>query len=154
MFGEILAKLRLSRKWTQDDLARQLNLSRSTIAGYESKGRIPREDILVAIADLFDVSLDFLMNRDSLSKNQQPIALNHKELPGDDSPRDEQQWKTLAQTLTEVMKMQAENDRLRIEKVDAVAQQNLQRILDRLDRADNALKTGEKRDAAKSLVNE
>ncbi|MHB1611312.1 MAG: hypothetical protein ACYCT0_06450, partial [Sulfobacillus sp.] len=78
----------------------------------------------------------------------------HKELPGDDSPRDEQQWKTLAQTLTEVMKMQAENDRLRIEKVDAVAQQNLQRILDRLDRADNALTAGEKRDAAKSLVNE
>lgn len=38
-----------------------------------------------------------------------------------------------ARIQAEAMKLQAENDRLRIEKVDAVAQENLRRLLDRLD---------------------
>ncbi|MCY0864879.1 MAG: hypothetical protein OWQ57_08015 [Sulfobacillus sp.] len=47
--------------------------------------------------------------------------------------KDLKRWQELAQTLAEAMKMQAENERLRIEKVDAVAQENLRRILDKLD---------------------
>lgn len=154
MFGEKLAKLRNSRHWTQEDLAKKLNLSRSTIAGYESKGRVPKDTLLIAIANLFNVSLDELMDRG----NEHDHADNHPSRiislePGGHVHADEQEWKTLAQSLTEVMKMQAENDRLRIEKVDAKAQENLQRILDRLEKLEATAGREDKSDARKSIIN-
>ena len=57
--------LRESRNWTQDEVAEKLEVSRPTIAGYESveKNRIPREETLIKIADLFNVSIDYLLGR-------------------------------------------------------------------------------------------
>ncbi|WP_028551733.1 helix-turn-helix domain-containing protein [Paenibacillus sp. UNC451MF] len=51
--------------WTQDIVAEKLGVSRPTIAGYESeeKNRLPREETLHKIADLFDVSIDYLLGR-------------------------------------------------------------------------------------------
>jgi len=63
VFGGRLKALREKRGWTQQDLADRLNISRNTVAGYESKGKIPREDTLVAIANLFNVSTDYLLGR-------------------------------------------------------------------------------------------
>lgn len=63
VFGERLRTLREKRGWTQQDLADRLNISRNTVAGYESKGKIPREDTLISIADIFGVSTDYLLGR-------------------------------------------------------------------------------------------
>lgn len=54
-----------SKHWTQDQAAEALGVSRSTIAGYESeeKNRIPREETLHRIADLFHVSIDYLLGK-------------------------------------------------------------------------------------------
>jgi transcriptional regulator with XRE-family HTH domain len=52
-------------RWTQEQTAAVLGVSRSTIAGYESeeKKRIPREETLNKIADVFSVSIDYLLCR-------------------------------------------------------------------------------------------
>jgi len=64
-FAQRLKWLRERRGWTQEELAQVLGVSRATIAGYESenKGRIPREEILIKIANTFDCTIDFLLGR-------------------------------------------------------------------------------------------
>ncbi|MCL6445044.1 MAG: helix-turn-helix domain-containing protein [Alicyclobacillus sp.] len=64
-FAERFRMLRESRGWTQDDVAEKLGVSRPTIAGYESesKGRIPREETLIKIAELFGCTIDYLLGR-------------------------------------------------------------------------------------------
>ncbi|WAH38576.1 helix-turn-helix domain-containing protein [Alicyclobacillus dauci] len=67
-FAQRFKELR-EKRWTQDEAAEALGVSRSTIAGYESdtKGRIPRQDTLRKIADVFGVSVDYLLGRDDPS---------------------------------------------------------------------------------------
>ena len=40
-----------------------LGVSRSTIAGYETKGREPDVHMLITMADFYDVSMDYLVGR-------------------------------------------------------------------------------------------
>lgn len=60
-FSIRLKELRESQDITQEQLARLLNVSRPTIAGYETKQRQPDYDKLVLIAEIFNVSVDFLL---------------------------------------------------------------------------------------------
>ena len=60
-FQNILKSLRLSKGITQADLAKALNISRSTIGMYESGTREPGFEILEMIADYFNVDIDFLL---------------------------------------------------------------------------------------------
>lgn len=60
-FSNNLKDLRESRDMTQEQLADYLNLSRSTIAGYEARNRQPDFEHLVTIADFFEVTIDYLL---------------------------------------------------------------------------------------------
>ncbi len=60
-FGEILASIRKEHDATQEELADYLKVSRSTIAGYETRGREPEYYLLIKIADFFGVSIDTLL---------------------------------------------------------------------------------------------
>ena len=60
-FSEVLKELRESHSLTQDQLAKQIDVSRSTIAGYESRSRQPDYDKLVSISRYFHVSVDYLL---------------------------------------------------------------------------------------------
>lgn len=60
-FSEVLKELRESHNLTQDQLAKHLDVSRSTIAGYESRNRQPDYDKLVSISRYFHVSVDYLL---------------------------------------------------------------------------------------------
>ena len=62
-FGERLRKLRSDSHLTQEQLASVLNLSRSTVAYYESGMRSPDMQKLLLIADYFNISLDYLLGR-------------------------------------------------------------------------------------------
>lgn len=59
-FAKRLKKLRASRGLTQDDLARELNLVKSSISMYENGKRKPSFEVLEAIADYFNVNMDTL----------------------------------------------------------------------------------------------
>lgn len=62
-FGTRLRTLRLSQDITQIELGKKLNVGASTINRYESGGRVPSYDILIAAASLFNVSIDYLVGR-------------------------------------------------------------------------------------------
>ena len=61
MLGDILRELRKDHGMTQADLAEKLSLSPLTISAYECGRSSPDDDIKVKIAQLFDVSLDYLL---------------------------------------------------------------------------------------------
>ena len=61
-FGQKLRKLRKKFNMTQKNVADCIHVSRSAIAGYEKKGRQPSHEKLTAIADLFEVPVDYLLN--------------------------------------------------------------------------------------------
>lgn len=62
-FSDRLLELRKSRNLTQKQLAIDLQMSELAIQHYESQRRKPAFDALVALADYFDVSLDYLCGR-------------------------------------------------------------------------------------------
>lgn len=55
-----LKELRNEKRLNQEILAAKLNVSQSTISAYEIGERMPDLKTLVAIANFFDVSLDYL----------------------------------------------------------------------------------------------
>jgi transcriptional regulator with XRE-family HTH domain len=61
-FSKRLKLLRKNADVTQDELAQYLQVSRSTIAGYETKNRQPDYDKLYMIAQFFHVSTDYLIS--------------------------------------------------------------------------------------------
>ena len=67
MLGEKLKKIRLKEGMTQEDLAKKLNISTSTVSMYETGAREPDLNTLTAIAKFFNVSTDYLLG---LSENQ------------------------------------------------------------------------------------
>ncbi len=64
-FQNILKSLRTAMGITQNDLASQLKISRSTIGMYESGAREPDFETLELIADYFNVDIDYLLGRTS-----------------------------------------------------------------------------------------
>ena len=57
----MIKELRLSSKYTQEDLAQKLKISKSTIGMYEQNRRSPDLDTLVKISKIFNVSTDYLL---------------------------------------------------------------------------------------------
>lgn len=62
-FPERLVKLRKINNITQKQLAENLSLSEVGIQNYESGRRKPAYEVLISLADYFDVSLDYLVGR-------------------------------------------------------------------------------------------
>ncbi|AZV57940.1 helix-turn-helix domain-containing protein [Clostridium sp. AWRP] len=64
MFGEKLRKLRTSKHMTQQELAKILRISSSTIGMYEQNRRSPDIETLKIIADYFQCSTDYLLDKE------------------------------------------------------------------------------------------
>ena len=64
MFNERLKTIRKSSKFTQQAMADMLGISLNAYQKYEQAERSPSFETLVQIADIFDVSLDYLLCRD------------------------------------------------------------------------------------------
>ena len=60
-FGKRLKELRKKYNLTQEELGEKISKTRSTIAGYETERKEPDYNTLKSIADLFDVSVDYLL---------------------------------------------------------------------------------------------
>lgn len=61
MFGELLRELRKDSGMTQAELAARLFLSPLTISSYECGRSVPDDATKIKIAQLFGVSLDYLL---------------------------------------------------------------------------------------------
>lgn len=55
-----IRSLREERKWTQTELAQKLEIHQKQISAYERGANKPPADILFRIAEVFDVTLDYL----------------------------------------------------------------------------------------------
>lgn len=60
-FGNALKTLRLRENMTQAQLAQKLSLTKSVISAYETGLRLPSYDVLIQIAQIFNVSTDYLL---------------------------------------------------------------------------------------------
>lgn len=81
--GDKIAELRNRRGLSQYQLAKMLNVATSTLGMYETNKRKPNVEMLEKIADVFDVTTDYLLGRDKadtknpqndLSRNQKLVA--------------------------------------------------------------------------------
>lgn len=63
MIGKQLKALRMNSKKSQTEVCNSLNIEQSTLANYENDKRIPKIDILIKIANYYNVSVDYLLGR-------------------------------------------------------------------------------------------
>ncbi len=73
-----ITELRKQKGWSQSELAKQIEVSREIVGRYERNDAMPSIDIAKRMADVFDVSLDYLvgttekkMNKDILNRIQE-----------------------------------------------------------------------------------
>jgi transcriptional regulator with XRE-family HTH domain len=87
-FGKRLKKLRLKKGLTQAELAKMLNIGESTISFYEAGKREPDYEMLNRFADLFNVSVDYMLGRTDFNKPIETIAAHRVDDPMDDLPEE------------------------------------------------------------------
>lgn len=63
-FGKTVKRLRESKNLSMSELAKQLGTTKSSINMWENADVIPREAMLIKVADYFNVSLDYLFGLD------------------------------------------------------------------------------------------
>ena len=78
--------LRRENGWSQDELAEKLGVSRQSVSKWESGKALPDSEKVLAIAQLFDVSTDFLLKDD-----MEPVfeeAAEPQEIENSDKPQE------------------------------------------------------------------
>ncbi|WP_020059132.1 helix-turn-helix domain-containing protein [Bacillus sp. 123MFChir2] len=82
MLGKKIAELRKNQKLSQYELANRLGFSRGKLANYEQGTREPDYETLKKIADFFEVSTDYLLDRTvkkELPSNELPDLSKNEE---------------------------------------------------------------------------
>ncbi|MEG0377847.1 MAG: helix-turn-helix transcriptional regulator [Eubacterium sp.] len=80
-FGSRLKFLRLSKNLTQEKFANIFYLNKSSISKYEKDKNLPENQLLIKIADFFDVSVDYLLCR---TAQQKLLPSNPKPMSGEE----------------------------------------------------------------------
>ncbi|WP_100406641.1 helix-turn-helix domain-containing protein [Bacillus solitudinis] len=109
--GKRLEKLREREGWTKSLVAKKLNIKTvSTYANWEYGIRQPDNEMLVKLADLYDVTTDYLLGRVDNPKGMLNISYDGGGL----NPEDEDEEEYLKQQLEQYRKMKKRmQDRLK-----------------------------------------
>lgn len=78
-FGTILKQLRKSHNLTQKELGFQIGLSKAVLSKYENGLGYPTFDVLILIADYFNVTTDYLLGVEK-SKTLNVSTLNETQI--------------------------------------------------------------------------
>lgn len=108
--GFRIKEIRTRRGLNQKELAQRINKSKSAVCGYETNAQVPPLEVLVSIASVLNVSLDYLVGFEetesistrSLSDQQKRIAgllFDEFSNPTNASPRLSQRQVTIIQEL-------------------------------------------------------
>ncbi|MBE6777873.1 MAG: helix-turn-helix transcriptional regulator [Ruminococcaceae bacterium] len=81
-FGNRLRQLRSANHLTQERIAALLNLERSTYAKYETGSSMPHQDTLLRLAELFRVSVDYLLGNTPHMEGDRNELRDDGTLPG------------------------------------------------------------------------
>lgn len=71
--GKNIYELRKKRGWSQSDLAHKLDKKASTISSYETDSKTPSVDTIIAMSELFGVSIDELI----YGENAEALSIRH-----------------------------------------------------------------------------
>ena len=74
MFAKRLTNLREKKNLYQKDIAEIFNVEQATVSNWEKGKRIPDSEMLIKLANFFEVSVDYLLGNDT------PPTDNEKEL--------------------------------------------------------------------------
>ncbi len=75
--GNLNARIKKERQrhgWTQVEFANKLGLSKQTINNWENERRTPDPNTVVAIAELFGVSTDYLLGKETTPLTQEHLT--------------------------------------------------------------------------------
>lgn len=108
--GYRIKSIRTQRGMAQNELAKRINKSKSAVCGYESEAQVPPLEVLVSIASVLNVSLDYLVGFEmeepisvaNLTDQQKKIIhliLEEFSRPTNSSPRLSPQQITIIQEL-------------------------------------------------------
>ena len=108
--GFRIKEIRTRRGLNQKELAQRINKSKSAVCGYETNAQVPPLEVLVSIASVLNVSLDYLVGFEetesfstrSLSDQQKKIAgllFDEFSKPTNASPRLSQRQVTIIQEM-------------------------------------------------------
>ena len=103
-FGKKIAALRKGKKFSQTDLAKQLNTSVSVISRYERDEMNPYIDTAKKLADLLDTTVGYLLGEtedDQLLKDPQMIR-RLKDIKGFEEQEKNQVYFTLDAVIREI----------------------------------------------------
>lgn len=78
-----IRELRKARGMTQSDLAKQLNTSTSNVSGWECGKWQPDNDALIKLAELFNVSVDYLLGAEKYKKEPDTLSAEERKLLAD-----------------------------------------------------------------------
>ena len=71
--GYRIKEIRTQRGMAQNELAKRINKSKSAVCGYESEAQVPPLEVLVGIASVLNVSLDYLVGFEM----EEPVSLTN-----------------------------------------------------------------------------
>lgn len=91
-FAVRLKKLRTNAQLTQDELAPELGISRSTLGMYETGKREPDFETLETIADFFNVNMSYLTGYSDDPRDWEKIANELGICPPNDFDGDPENW--------------------------------------------------------------
>ncbi len=72
--GERIRQLRQQRGWSQTQQSKKLHVHQKQISGYERSIHAPSVELLIRMAELFNVSLDYIAFDEREEKTIAPIA--------------------------------------------------------------------------------
>ena len=58
--GERIRQLRVERRWSQADLGEKIGVHQKQVSSYERGVNIPSTEVLIKLAEVFNVTLDYL----------------------------------------------------------------------------------------------
>jgi len=80
-FGDKVRALRQEKGLTQKQLASKLEITKSTISGYEQGTKSPSVEALIKLCSLFNVSADYLLGlSDSMELKMSPLTDDQTQL--------------------------------------------------------------------------
>lgn len=111
-FGEIIRKLRRDADLTQERLAEILSISPQAVSRWETDMAMPDVSLLPALANLFDVTTDYLLGVD-LTKKKENIRKIRERANEEFNLRTEEGWERGIQILRDGLKLYPENHDLK-----------------------------------------
>ena len=140
MFHKNLKRLRTRRKMSQEDMARYLGITRQGYSKYENEKSEPSFQMLMRIADLFEVSVDELIGYSStnhgISDDKETETLNQLGISSEE-------FDTLTAYQQEALDWAANNDYLQFKNKS----ENIMDMIERIEIAyevDKAMKNRNK----------